>query len=163
MLFRPSAEIVLLLSITLLSCKSVQCRPQENDAQRRESNDLTKETQIGESKVYGLIHDDSEGKDAKQEKEDFDSKVLSVFENVQQKIINAWNPGAVIDKTKPEDWERNPIEDYEALRSGIVGVVDFIAKQINAVLDTPRKVTKKVNKSITRTLNDIGNKLVGLE
>ncbi|XP_058457605.1 uncharacterized protein LOC131434663 [Malaya genurostris] len=162
MSLQSKTNLVVLMSI-ILNSELTLCRPQEKVPQQEQSNELTKETEIGEAKVYGLIHNDSEGKDAKLEKEDFDSKVLTVLEGIQQKIINSWNPGAVIDKTKPEDWERNPIEDYEALRSGIVKVVDFIAKQINAAIDAPKKVSKKINKSITKSLNDIGNKLVGLE
>lgn len=40
-----------------------------------------------------------------------------------------------MDKATPEDYEKNPIEDYEAFRLGIVSGVDFLAKQLNAALD----------------------------
>ncbi|XP_053686852.1 uncharacterized protein LOC128736396 [Sabethes cyaneus] len=162
---KRSLEVILLFAILFANCYRVHGRPQDkqNVLEQNRQAELTKESKIGETKVYGLIHNDSEGKEAKQEKEDFDSKVLTVLESVQQKIINLWNPGAVIDKTTAEDWKKNPIEDYQALRQGIVNAVDAIAKQINSVLDKPRKLTTKINKSITKSLNAIGNKLVGLE
>ncbi|XP_055535454.1 uncharacterized protein LOC129724518 [Wyeomyia smithii] len=160
---RGKIKVLLLIAVLFGACYRVHCRPQESASERNRQEELTKETKIGDSKVYGLIHNESEGKDAKQEKEDLDSKILSIFESVQKKIIDLLNPGAVIDKTTEDDWKINPIEDYQALRSGIVNAMDSIAKQINAVLDTPKKLTTKINKSITKSLNAIGNKLVGLE
>ncbi|EAT37972.1 AAEL010115-PA [Aedes aegypti] len=113
--------------------------------------------------VYGLIHNKSEDKDAVQEKEDIHSKILTMFDNVQQKIVNLFNPGAVVDKATAKDYETNPIEDYEALRLGIVNAVDFFAKQINNALNKPRELFRKANKKFTKTLNDYGTKLIGLE
>lgn len=50
---------------------------------------------LNDFQVYGLINNDSEDKDAKQEKEDFDSKVLTLFENIQQKIVKALNVSGI--------------------------------------------------------------------
>lgn len=41
--------------------------------------------------VYGLIHNKSEDKDAVQEKEGIHSKILSMYDKVQQKIVNLLN------------------------------------------------------------------------
>ncbi|KAL9699647.1 hypothetical protein quinque_003088 [Culex quinquefasciatus] len=172
-MFLQSVQSLALLAALVLVCCSVLVvdgRPQEKTSatsdqieRRQDNEELTRATKIGDSMVYGLINNDSEDKDAKQEKEDFDSKVLTLFENIQQKIVKALNPGAIVDKATPEDYEKNPIEDYEAFRLGIVSGVDFLAKQLNAALDVPKKIVKKTNKTFTKALNDIGAKLVGLE
>lgn len=50
-------------------------------------------------------------------------------------FLTDFQPGAVVDKATAKDYETNPIEDYEALRLGIVNAVDFFAKQINNALN----------------------------
>ncbi|XP_062549633.1 uncharacterized protein LOC134214243 [Armigeres subalbatus] len=157
--------VVMLMQQSYLS----QCRPHESskasqhEAERRKDTELTKETQIGESKVYGLIHNESENKEAVQEKEDIHSKILTVFDNVQQKIVNFFNTGAIVDKATPRDYEANPIEDYEGIRLGVVNAVDFVAKRINDALNKPKDFFKKANKKFTKSLNDLGSKIIGLE
>ncbi|XP_065082739.1 uncharacterized protein LOC135705091 [Ochlerotatus camptorhynchus] len=166
MVFQWNAVAVTTIVLVLMQAQLSHSRPKDSKqtvADRRRDDELTRETQIGESKVYGLIHDESEGKEAIQEKEDLHSKILSMFDNVQQKIVKLLNSGAVVDKATPKDYEPNPIEDYEALRKGIVNVVDFFAKQINAIIDAPKNILRKANKNFTKTLNDFGSKLSGLE
>nr|XP_019527234.2 uncharacterized protein LOC109399249 [Aedes albopictus] len=171
MTFQSRAVAMLCLVVILMQQAHFSYgRPQDssktqksNEAERRQDVELTKETQIGDAKVYGLIHNKSEDKDAVQEKEGIHSKILSMYDKVQQKIVNLLNPGAVVDKATAKDYEPNPIEDYEALRLSIVNAVDFFAKQINAALNKPREFFRKANKKFTKTLNDLGSKIIELE
>ncbi|XP_055610352.1 uncharacterized protein LOC129757228 [Uranotaenia lowii] len=158
--FKSLNVILVLLGLCL---RLTTARPQDVKVEIRHPEELTEATIVGESKVYGLISNESEGKEAKLEKEDFDSKILSFFDNIQKKVSDFTKVDPVVDKAKPEDYEKNPIEDYEGLRNGIVQVVDFLAKQLNSALEAPQKLYKKTNKAITKSLNDLGNKLVGLE
>ncbi|XP_055626228.1 uncharacterized protein LOC129768534 [Toxorhynchites rutilus septentrionalis] len=160
---------VLIVSMILIHQQLAQGRPQEksvtsnSEVGSRRANELTRETKIGDSKVFGLLHNESENKEAKLEKEDLTSKIYSFYDNIQQKIIDALNPGAVVDKATPKDYKPNPIEDYQAFREGIIKVVDALTKQLNAAIEAPKELFNKAKKGLTKSVNEIGSKLVGLE
>uniref|UniRef100_A0A182PRE9 Uncharacterized protein n=1 Tax=Anopheles epiroticus TaxID=199890 RepID=A0A182PRE9_9DIPT len=121
-------------------------------------------TYVGNNKVYGLLSNEQPPmREAKLEKEDFDSTILTKLDNVQKKFVDKGNVPALVDETHPKDYYGNDVKD-EAIRRGFVGIVEQLSNVFNAIIEkVPKGAVKTLNKSVLDRLNQIGAVLVGLE
>uniref|UniRef100_A0A182QHB2 Uncharacterized protein n=1 Tax=Anopheles farauti TaxID=69004 RepID=A0A182QHB2_9DIPT len=121
-------------------------------------------TYVGNNKVYGLLSNEQPlMREAKLEKEDFDSSVLTKLDNVQKKFVDEGNVPAVVDQTRAKDYYGNEVE-LAPLQRGIVGIVEQLSNVFNAIVEkVPKGAVVNLNKSVLNRLNQIGAVLVGLE
>ncbi|XP_052859849.1 uncharacterized protein LOC128267100 [Anopheles cruzii] len=121
-------------------------------------------TYVGNNKVYGLLsHERPPMREAKLEKEDFSSAILTKLDNVQKGFVDRGNVPAVVDQTshrqyfgnenKPDGFSRGVVDFFEMLSN----IFNVFAEKI------PKGAIKSLDKSVLNKLNQIGTVLVGLE
>uniref|UniRef100_A0A182IS10 Uncharacterized protein n=1 Tax=Anopheles atroparvus TaxID=41427 RepID=A0A182IS10_ANOAO len=121
-------------------------------------------TYVGNNKVYGLLSNEQpQMREAKLEKEDFDSSVLTKLDSLQKKFVEKGQVPVLVDQTPPKDYFGNDVKD-EPLRRGIVGIVEQLSNVFNAIIEkVPKGAVTNLNKTVLNRLNAIGAVLVGLE
>ncbi|XP_035905142.1 uncharacterized protein LOC118509097 [Anopheles stephensi] len=168
---RPQACVLVVISILSL-VNHLQCLPlpgphRTDDVEAKIQADrelLNTVTYVGNNKVYGLLSNEQPAmREAKLEKEDFDSSILTKLESVQKKFVDKGNVPALVDQTHPKDYFGNDVKD-EPLYRGFVGIVEQLSNVFNAVVEkVPKGAIVNLNKSVLNRLNQIGAVLVGLE
>uniref|UniRef100_A0A453Z3R5 Uncharacterized protein n=1 Tax=Anopheles quadriannulatus TaxID=34691 RepID=A0A453Z3R5_ANOQN len=161
------AVIFILSVVNQLQCRPLPDHPADGDAEAKIQADrelLNTVTYVGNNKVYGLLSNEQPPmREAKLEKEDFDSTFLTKLDNVQKKFVTKGNVPALVDQTHPKDYYGNDVKD-EAIRRGFVGIVEQLSNVFNAIVEkVPKGAVTNLNKSVLNRLNQIGAVLVGLE
>uniref|UniRef100_A0A182UVQ1 Uncharacterized protein n=1 Tax=Anopheles merus TaxID=30066 RepID=A0A182UVQ1_ANOME len=159
--------IFILSVVNQLQCRPLPDHPADGDAEAKIQADrelLNTVTYVGNNKVYGLLSNEQPPmREAKLEKEDFDSTFLTKLDNVQKKFVTKGNVPALVDQTHPKDYYGNDVKD-EAIRRGFVGIVEQLSNVFNAIVEkVPKGAVTNLNKSVLNRLNQIGAVLVGLE
>ncbi|XP_053674280.1 uncharacterized protein LOC128724582 [Anopheles nili] len=160
-------SVIYVLSVV----RQLQCLPlpgrESDDAEAKIQADrelLNTVTYVGNNKVYGLLSNEQPAmREAKLEKEDLDSTILTKLDNVQKKFAEKGQVPALVDQTAPKDYFGNDVKD-EAIRRGFVGIVEQLSNVFNAIVEkVPKGAITNLNKSVLNRLNQIGAVLVGLE
>ncbi|XP_065212813.1 uncharacterized protein LOC135840295 [Planococcus citri] len=82
---------------------------------------------------------------------------------LQSTLINVLKPVPVVDTIRPEEKYGNKGDKFERIGRGVVSGVEAISNVISSALTFPMEAVKKLSRSATEALNNLGGKLVGLQ
>ncbi|XP_025420457.1 uncharacterized protein LOC112690627 isoform X1 [Sipha flava] len=94
------------------------------------------------------------------EDEDREKRQLSF---VQNKLLNFLKPLPVVDVTKEEEKYGNDGDKFNRFGRGLVGGVETLSSRLTSVLSFPVDTAKKLSRSATEMLNNLGGRLIGLQ
>ncbi|XP_034240443.1 uncharacterized protein LOC117644882 [Thrips palmi] len=81
---------------------------------------------------------------------------------VQGILLNILQPKPIVDTIREEDKYGNTGDRHQFIGRGVVAGFEGISRILNKVLDFPFETVKKVSRSATEALNNLGSKLIGL-
>ncbi|ALC49111.1 CG5928 [Drosophila busckii] len=96
------------------------------------------------------------------EHEAIPSKVLSLYDNSQQKISNLAHPTPLLDSIQEHEKYGNNGDKFDNISRSIVNGYEAFSNFLNSLIQKPKEVARSVSKGITAQLDIIGGKLVGL-
>ncbi|CAI6353125.1 unnamed protein product [Macrosiphum euphorbiae] len=92
--------------------------------------------------------------------EDREKRQLSF---VQGKLLNFLKPLPVVDVTKEDEKYGNDGDKFNRIGRGIIGGVESVSNMLTSALSFPVDTAKKLSRSATEALNNLGGRLIGLQ
>jgi len=102
--------------------------------------------------------DDNDGGDAVTD--DREKRQLSF---VQGKLLNFLKPLPVVDVTREEDKYGNDGDKFNRIGRGLIGGVETVSNMLTSALSFPVDTAKKLSRTATEMLNNLGGRLIGLQ
>ncbi|KAE8743097.1 hypothetical protein FOCC_FOCC011343 [Frankliniella occidentalis] len=81
---------------------------------------------------------------------------------VQGILLNILQPKPIVDSIREEDKYGNTGDRFAFVGRGVVAGFEGFSNILNKVLDFPFETAKKVSRSATEALNNLGSRLIGL-
>ncbi|KAJ1531868.1 hypothetical protein ONE63_000517 [Megalurothrips usitatus] len=81
---------------------------------------------------------------------------------IQGVLLNILQPKPIVDTIREEDKYGNTGDRFAFVGRGVVAGFEGFSNILNKVLDFPFETAKKVSRSATEALNNLGSKLIGL-
>ncbi|XP_025195990.1 uncharacterized protein LOC112595113 [Melanaphis sacchari] len=82
---------------------------------------------------------------------------------VQGKLLNFLKPLPVVDVTKEEEKYGNDGDKFNRIGRGLIGGVETVSNMLTSALSFPVDTAKKLSRSATEMLNNLGGRLIGLQ
>ncbi|XP_027852897.2 uncharacterized protein LOC114131793 [Aphis gossypii] len=82
---------------------------------------------------------------------------------VQGKLLNFLKPLPVVDVTREEDKYGNDGDKFNRIGRGIIGGVETVSNMLTSALSFPVDTVKKLSRTATEMLNNLGGRLIGLQ
>lgn len=92
--------------------------------------------------------------------EDREKRQLSF---VQGKLLNFLKPLPVVDVTKEDEKYGNDGDKFNRIGKGFIGGVESVSNMLTSALSFPVDTAKKLSRSATEILNNLGGRLIGLQ
>uniref|UniRef100_A0A2S2N8E2 RxLR effector protein n=1 Tax=Schizaphis graminum TaxID=13262 RepID=A0A2S2N8E2_SCHGA len=92
--------------------------------------------------------------------EDREKRQLSF---VQGKLLNFLKPLPVVDVTREEDKYGNDGDKFNRIGRGVIGGVETVSNMLTSALSFPVDTAKKLSRTATEMLNNLGGRLIGLQ
>ncbi|EDW05966.2 uncharacterized protein LOC6585496 isoform X1 [Drosophila mojavensis] len=96
------------------------------------------------------------------EREALPSKVLSAYDNTQQKLTDLTHPVPILDSISEHEKYGNNGDKFDNISRSIVNGYEAFSNFLNSFIQKPKELARTVSKGITAQLDIIGGKLVGL-
>uniref|UniRef100_A0A1B0GB26 Secreted protein n=1 Tax=Glossina morsitans morsitans TaxID=37546 RepID=A0A1B0GB26_GLOMM len=96
------------------------------------------------------------------ETEGLASKVLSVYDGAQKKLIDNSERLPILDTIKESDKYGNNGDKFDGISRTIVNGYEAFSNFLNTLIEKPKEIVRSVSKGITTQLDVIGGKLIGL-
>ncbi|KAL9880760.1 uncharacterized protein ACN427_011484 [Glossina fuscipes fuscipes] len=96
------------------------------------------------------------------ETEDIVSKVLSIYDGAQKKLIDNSERLPVLDTIKENEKYGNNGDKFDGISRTIVNGYEAFSNFLNTLIEKPKEIVRSVSKGITTQLDVIGGKLIGL-
>ncbi|XP_066252345.1 uncharacterized protein [Euwallacea similis] len=84
------------------------------------------------------------------------------YAKLQQFVADVLNPKPIVDTIEEYEKYGNDAGNRRAVSTKVVNAFEGFSNVLNAVIDTPSRAAKTVGRQITKSLNQLGGKLVGL-
>ncbi|KAL4127289.1 hypothetical protein QTP88_011466 [Uroleucon formosanum] len=92
--------------------------------------------------------------------EDREKRQLSF---VQGKLLNFLKPLPVVDVTKEDEKYGNDGDKFNRIGRSFIGGVESVSNMLTSALSFPVDSAKKLSRSATEVLNNLGGRLIGLQ
>ncbi|XP_060847608.1 uncharacterized protein LOC132927157 [Rhopalosiphum padi] len=102
--------------------------------------------------------DDNDGSDAVT-----DDRAKRQLSFVQGKLLNFLKPLPVVDVTREEDKYGNDGDKFNRIGRGVIGGVETVSNMLTSALSFPVDTAKKLSRTATEMLNNLGGRLIGLQ
>ncbi|XP_037920450.1 uncharacterized protein LOC119657563 [Hermetia illucens] len=90
------------------------------------------------------------------------SAILSVYDDKQKKVSDFLNPRPIIDTISEHEKYGNEGDRFYGIGRAIVNGYEQFANFMNKLLNAPGQATRSISSGITKKLDQLGGKLVGL-
>ncbi|XP_022164809.1 uncharacterized protein LOC111029880 [Myzus persicae] len=107
---------------------------------------------------YDESDDEDNGKNGGTE--DREKRQLSF---VQGRLLNFLKPLPVVDVTKEDEKYGNDGDKFNRIGRGFIGGVESVSNMLTSALSFPVDTAKKLSRSATEMLNNLGGRLIGLQ
>lgn len=101
--------------------------------------------------------------DAKYDDSDNDDRKKRQLSFVQGKLLNFLKPLPVVDVTKEEEKYGNDGDKFSRIGRGFIDGVETVSNMLTSALSFPVDTAKKLSRSATELLNNLGGRLIGLQ